>query len=243
MYQDQKVAVIIPAYNEAPSIGPVVREVMAMNYNGQRLVDKVIVCDNASTDDTAKLAAHHGAHVIFEPVLGYGRACQSALTQIEDADVVVFIDGDHSACANEIPLLLQAWASGADLVIGSRTKGICAKGALLPHQIFGNRLATTLTSLWWHQSVTDLGPFRAIDAEVLQTLNMQDLAYGWTMEMQAKALALNMQLVEVPVSTRKRIGTSKVSGTLRGTLGATLGILGMLVKVAWKYRTRRKSKL
>jgi len=236
MYRGKKIAAVVPAYNEAPSIGLVVRELVHLSADGARVFDKVVVCSNASTDATAQLAADAGAVVVHEQRPGYGRACLKALQETGDCDQVVFVDGDYSAHTQEVPSLLDALWSGVDLAIGARIASRREPGALEPQQIFGNQFATWLMRLIWRQPVTDLGPLRAIDVRTLQRLEMSEQTFGWTMEMQAKAFALALKVGEVPVSTRRRIGQSKVSGTLRGTIGATWGILSTLAKIAWLTR-------
>ncbi|MEM7099416.1 MAG: glycosyltransferase family 2 protein [Pseudomonadota bacterium] len=231
MYQGKKVAAIIPAFNEALSIGLVVGELVALDRNGVSVFDQVIVCDNASTDATAQIAADAGAMVVYEPKAGYGRACMRALAEVAPNSIVVFVDGDYSVLTDEIPSLLQKLSDTNTLIIGSRGNSGCEPGAMTPQQIFGNRLASWLMRKLWHRQTTDLGPLRALHMETLCVLDMQEPTYGWTMEMQAKALKSGLAVVEVPVSTRKRLGKSKVSGTWRGTFGAGWGILSTLGRV------------
>ena len=237
MYRDLSVAAVIPAYNEAPSIGQVVSELVRLQHDSIPVFDRVVVCDNASTDQTGPIAADSGAVVVREPLAGYGRACLKALEAVGDCDVVVFVDGDYSAHAEEIPLLLDECRAGRDLVIGARRADLTEPGALTPHQVLGNRLASALLRMAWRQPVTDLGPLRAVGVSALAQLQMADPTYGWTMEMQAKALAMGLSVAEVPVRTRRRIGVSKVSGTVRGTVGATWGILSTFAKLAWQHRS------
>ena len=221
-----RINVIIPAHNEARAIGLVLAEIPA------GLVEEVIVVDNNSTDDTSTAARAAGATVLHEARPGYGYACLAGMTyafgkpQSERPDIVVFLDGDHSDYPDQLPELLAPLLSGAaDMVIGSRALGVRERGALLPQQRFGNWLASRLLRLRYGGTVTDLGPFRAILAPTLLSLNMEDKTYGWTVEMQVKAARLGLRTVEVPVRYRKRIGTSKVSGTVRGTIGAGYKIL------------------
>ena len=221
-----RINVIIPAHNEAKAIGLVLAEIPA------GLVEEVIVVDNNSTDDTSKAARAAGATVLHEARPGYGYACLAGMTyafgkpQSAQPDIVVFLDGDHSDYPEQLPELLAPLLSGAaDMVIGSRALGVRERGALLPQQRFGNWLASRLLRLRYGGTVTDLGPFRAILAPALLSLNMEDKTYGWTVEMQVKAARLGLRTVEVPVRYRKRIGTSKVSGTVRGTIGAGYKIL------------------
>ena len=221
-----RINVIIPAHNEAKAIGLVLAEIPA------GLAEEVIVVDNNSTDDTSTAARAAGATVLHEARPGYGYACLAGMTyafgkpQYERPDIVVFLDGDHSDYPEQLPELLAPLLSGAaDMVIGSRALGVRERGALLPQQRFGNWLASRLLRLRYGGTVTDLGPFRAILAPALLSLNMEDKTYGWTVEMQVKAARLGLRTVEVPVRYRKRIGTSKVSGTVRGTIGAGYKIL------------------
>lgn len=240
MYHNKPVAALVPAFNEAAAIGAVVTDLLALRYADQPVFDRVIVCDNASTDDTAAQAAKAGATVVFEPRRGYGAACLRAIDAAEDAELLVFVDGDHSAYAADITALLAPLAAspGADLVIGSRTLGEAEAGALTPQQRWGNWLATRLISAIWRQPVTDLGPLRAIRTIALQNLNMTDPTFGWTVEMQTKAFMHNLVVTEVPVRTRVRIGTSKISGTLSGTIKAGYGILSTVAKYAWQQFNR-----
>ncbi len=221
-----RISVIIPAHNEANAIGLVLAEIPA------GLVQEVIVVDNNSTDATGPAARAGGATVLREPRPGYGYACLAGMAyafgqpQSEQPDIVVFLDGDHSDFPEQMPDLLAPLLQGtADMVIGSRALGVREKGSLLPQQRFGNWLAARLLRLRYGGTVTDLGPFRAILAPALLSLHMEDKTYGWTVEMQVKAARQGLRTVEVPVRYRKRIGTSKVSGTVRGTLGAGYKIL------------------
>jgi len=216
----------------------VVRELLATG-----LTDKIVVCDNASTDTTATAAQNAGAIVVSEAEKGYGAACLRAMAELTEVDCTVFVDGDHSVCATELPALLDAWLAGAQLVIGSRTLGKMAQGALTPHQRWGNRLASFLLTTLWSTTVTDLGPYRVIDTSTLQALKMQERTYGWTVEMQAKALAAGLTIAEVPVTSLRRIGVSKVSGTWRGSLGAAVGILSTIAKIGVPSLFTRKKPL
>lgn len=198
------------------------------------LIDNIVLCDNGSTDNTAAIARDCGAIVIEELEKGYGAACLAAMSVPLEKDIVVFVDGDHSVDPSELPTLLEPLYSGADLVIGSRTLGNCEFGALSIPQALGNQLASMLMRLLWRERVTDLGPFRAISNKVLNELNMQDRQFGWTVEMQVKAFQLKKRVVEVPVTTQKRIGKSKISGTVNGVIGAAKGILGTIAKLYWR---------
>ncbi|RZK62866.1 MAG: glycosyltransferase family 2 protein [Hymenobacter sp.] len=226
-----RIGVLIPAHNEGRAIGLVLGEIPA------GLVQEVVVVDNASTDDTAAAARAAGATVVAEPRAGYGRACLAGLAYYaaqpsgRSPEIIVFLDGDHSDFPAEMPALLAPLLSGAaELVIGSRALGERERGALLPQQRFGNWLAASLLRLRYGGTTTDLGPFRAIRADALTRLGMADTNYGWTVEMQVKAARLGLRVVEVPVRYRRRIGVSKVSGTVRGTLGAGYKILWTIFK-------------
>ncbi|MGI4873833.1 MAG: glycosyltransferase family 2 protein [Janthinobacterium lividum] len=226
-----RIGVLIPAHNEAQSIALVLSEIPA------GLVQEVVVVDNASTDHTAAAARAAGATVLAEPRPGYGQACLAGLAYYaaqppgQTPDILVFLDGDHSDFPEQMPELLAPLLSGAaELVIGSRALGVRERGALLPQQRFGNWLATRLLRLRYGGTHTDLGPFRAIRADALARLGMADTNYGWTVEMQIKAARQGLRVLEVPVRYRRRIGVSKVSGTVRGTLGAGYKILWTIFK-------------
>lgn len=234
MYQGQRVGVVIPALNEADSIGRVVDGLVSQcNVDGTRIVDSIVVCDNGSTDQTSARAADSGANVVFEPQKGYGRACLTAIERLlQDApDITIFIDGDDAFESEAIMGFLAEISSGADMVIGSRTKGICEEGSLSTTQIFGNRLATLLIRIFWGTSYSDLGPYRAIRSSALERLNMVDEAFGWTIEMQIKAIQHGLKITEIPVNSRKRIGESKISGTVVGVVRAGYGILSTILKL------------
>jgi len=207
-------------------------------HGSYQLVDQIIVGNNGSTDNTASIASARGAIVTDEPERGYGAACLAALAVPITKDIIVFVDADHSVIAEELPQLIDPLFESADLVIGSRTLGNTEKGALSVPQAFGNRLATFLIRLLWKVHTTDLGPFRAISKEALQKLHMSDRRFGWTVEMQIAAIQRSLVTVEVPVSTRQRIGKSKISGTVRGVFAAAHGILGTILRL---YRAGRNS--
>ena len=227
-----RVSVIIPTRNEALSIGRVLGDLPA------DLVTEVIVVDSNSTDDTREIAARWGARVIPEPRRGYGRACLTGLSAASSPDVIVFLDGDYSDRPAELPLLLAPLAEGrADITLGSRLAGARAKGALPWHAAFGNRLAAYLISKLFGQSITDLGPFRAARADVLRALALEELTYGWAVEIILKGAVQRFRIVEVPVSYHPRIGKSKISGTVKGTLGAAWFILSRIVR--YYFRRRR----
>jgi rSAM/selenodomain-associated transferase 2/rSAM/selenodomain-associated transferase 1 len=226
MRNAKKVAVVIPAFNEESAIGKVLAAIPAW-------VDDVVVVDNGSTDRTADIARECGARVIPESRRGYGYACLAGIASLDDPDVVVFLDGDYSDYPEEISLLMEPITRDqADMVIGSRTAGQRERGALTPQALLGNWLACTLIRLIWNVSYTDLGPFRAIRYSALKRLSMRDRTYGWTVEMQIKAARDGLRIREVPVSYRKRIGKSKVSGTVRGVVGAGFKIITTIMKAS-----------
>ena len=220
----KKIAVIIPAYNEAASIGHVLEAL-------PRFVSAVFVVNNNSSDNTAEAAKAKGATVLFEERKGYGYACLKAMEELakNPPDIVVFLDGDFSDFPEELPLLIDPiLTDNKQFVLGSRVKSLREQGALTPQQIFGNALACFLMRILYGGQFTDLGPFRAIEWSVLNGLEMQDKTYGWTVEMQLKILKRKIPYTEVPVHYRKRIGTSKVSGTLKGTFMAGYKILSWI---------------
>ena len=223
-----KVSVIIPALNEEASIGLVVQAV-------REHVPHVVVVDNGSTDDTAHVAREAGAVVVPQTERGYGAACLRGIEELalDPPDVVLFVDGDFSDHPDDVVDVLAPVVQGtADLVIGSRVSGTRERGSLTPQQVFGNWLATTLIRLRWGVAFTDLGPMRAIRWSTLVAMNMVDRNYGWTVEMQIKAARMKVRSVEVPVRYRRRIGTSKVSGTVKGTIMAGVIILKTIAQYA-----------
>ncbi len=221
--------VIIPAYNEADAIGLVLDEI------SEDLVRNIVVSNNNSTDNTGEVAKEHGAVVVFQPEPGYGNACLKAMDfiakQEQKPDIIVFLDGDHSDYPEQISEIVAPILDGkADLVIGSRALGKSESGSLTPQQIFGNWLATRMLKLFYGVRFTDLGPFRAISYSSLLEIEMEDKNYGWTVEMQIKAAKKKLRSMEVPVDYRVRIGESKVSGTIKGTIGAGYKIILTLFK-------------
>ena len=230
------VGVVVPARDEERNIGAVVADLLALRgAREDRVVDDFVVCDNGSTDATEKRALEAGARTVRQDTPGYGLACLTAIAELRPVDVVLFTDGDGSFAARQGLRLLEAIAAGADLAIGSRVPGRREPGALSVPQIAGNRLAGWLICLLWGAAVTDLGPYRAIRAEALRRIDMQDRAYGWTVEMQIKAIQHRLRVVEVPVDAlRRRFGRSKVGGTVRGVVGASAGILSMIVRLRWR---------
>jgi glycosyltransferase involved in cell wall biosynthesis len=224
----ERVAVVIPALDEEEAIGRVLAEIPP------GVADLVIVVDNGSRDRTAEVARVGGARVVHEPRRGYGQACLAGLATLQgEAELIVFLDADHSDFPAQIVDVLAPLREGrADLVIGSRTLGHRAPGAHPWHAVLGTRLCVTLMNVLVGTAATDLGPFRAITAQALGALDMRDRNYGWTVEMQVKACRLGLRVVEVPVDYRPRVGRSKVSGTVRGTVGAAVKILGTILRHA-----------
>jgi glycosyltransferase involved in cell wall biosynthesis len=224
-----RIAVVIPALDEEDAIGVVVREVP------RDLVGEIIVVDNGSIDRTGEVARAAGARVIREPTRGYGAACLTGAMAAQDADVLVFLDGDRSDDPSEMLTVLRPVLDGqADLVIGSRTAGLTEEGALTSTQRLGNRLVTWMVRLLYGLRLTDIGPFRAIRVETFRDLGMEHKTYGWPVEMIVKAAKKGYQVVNVPVSCRKRIGRSKVAGTVKGSLLAGYHLLSTTVRYAWR---------
>lgn len=224
-----RILVIIPAFNEEQSIGKVINDIPT------NLVNEIVVVNNNSSDGTAANAASAGATVINEVRRGYGYACLRGIQYAKDKkdlpDIIVFLDGDYSDYPEEMRALVRPIIKDdLDMVIGSRTTGNSEKGALLPQQVFGNALATSLIKLLYGVKFTDLGPFRAIKFDKLLQLNMTDTTYGWTVEMQVKAAKEKFKFSEVPVSYRRRIGVSKITGTVSGSIKAAYKILWTIFK-------------
>ncbi|MCH2196286.1 glycosyltransferase family 2 protein [Kordia sp.] len=226
------IKVIIPAYNEEDSIANVIQEI-------PKNVTEVIVVSNNSTDNTEANAKAAGATVLKEPRKGYGYACLKGMeyiaNQAEKPNILVFLDGDYSDYPEELTkIVAPIIEQDIDFVIGARVKSLREDGSMTPQQVFGNWLATFLMKLFFRARFTDLGPFRAIKYEKLLNLNMEDKTYGWTVEMQLKALKQKLSYIEVPVKYKKRIGVSKVSGTVKGTIFAGVKILGWIFKYSFK---------
>lgn len=222
--------VIIPAFNEENGVEMVVREIPG------DVVREVVVCNNASTDATARNAMKAGATVVEQSAKGYGNACLAGIDYLRKKqvhpDIVVFIDADYSDYPAELPSVIAPICHhGYDLVIGSRALGQLERGSMTPQQLFGNWLATALIKFIYKYEFTDLGPFRAVRWDRLMEMEMADRTYGWTVEMQVKAAKLGMKCTEVPVNYRRRIGKSKVSGTLKGTVLAGQKILWTIFKL------------
>jgi glycosyltransferase involved in cell wall biosynthesis len=226
-----RVSVIIPTHNEAQSISRVLADLPA------DIVTEVLVVDSNSTDGTPEIAAKMGARVLNEPRRGYGRACLTGLSGASSPDVVVFLDGDYSDRPDELPLLLAPIIEGrADITLGSRLGEQNVHGALPWHAAFGNRLAAGLIRFLYGVRISDLGPFRAGRANVLRRLELQENTYGWAVEIILKGALAGFRIVEVPVSYFPRIGKSKISGTLRGTVGAAWFILFLIVRYSFRRR-------
>ncbi len=231
MYKGNQVSVVIPALNEEKAIHIVVKKLLMLQQNNQAIIDEVVVCDNGSTDNTAEAAKNAGARVVFQKQTGYGVACLTAISALKTCDIVLFVDGDDSCDIEQALHLLAGIVNGDDLAIGSRTLGCIAPGALTKPQLFGNWLSSRLIYQLWKQQITDLGPFRAIRYQALKKLRMQDKTFGWTVEMQIKAIMLQLNMSEYPVDSKVRIGQSKISGTLSGSVKAGIGILSMIAKL------------
>jgi len=227
-----KIKVIIPAYNEQDSIANVINDI-------PEIVEEVIVVNNNSTDNTVAYAKNAGATVLTENNKGYGYACLKGMDYIanleDKPDIIVFLDGDYSDYPEELTKLIAPIINqDVDFVIGSRLKQLRESGSMTPQQVFGNWLATFLMSLFFGSKFTDLGPFRAIKYNKLLALNMEDKTYGWTVEMQLKALKQKLLYIEIPVRYKQRIGKSKVSGTVKGTIFAGFKILSWIFKYSIK---------
>lgn len=228
----EKIVVIIPAFNEEASIGKVIQEI-------PEIVSEIIVVSNNSTDNTAEVAKNAGATVLCESKKGYGYACLKGMDYIseksEKPSIIVFLDGDYSDYPAElIQIVAPIIEDDMDMVIGSRVKKWREKGSMTFPQRFGNWLATSLMKLFFNANFTDLGPFRAIKYEKLLQLKMQDKTYGWTVEMQLKAIKQKFSYIEVPVHYKNRIGVSKVSGTIKGAIFAGVKILTWIFKYSFK---------
>jgi glycosyltransferase involved in cell wall biosynthesis len=228
----ETIKVIIPAYNEETSIGKVIKDLPTF-------VNEIIVVNNNSTDATSKIALETGATVLSEPNPGYGNACLKGIDYIQQqktgTDIVVFLDGDYSDYPEELTkIVAPIIENNIDFVLGSRIKKFREKGAMQPQQIIGNWLATFLMRLFFKSKFTDLGPFRAIKFDTLIGLKMKDPTYGWTVEMQLKILKQRLSYEEIAVKYRNRIGVSKVSGTLKGSIFAGIKILTWIFKYSFK---------
>ncbi|SRR5690606_25122292 len=230
----RNIKVIIPAFNEEASIGKVIAEI-------PEIVSEIIVVNNNSTDATAEVAKNAGATVLFQPKAGYGNACLkgmeyiSRLDSAQRPDIIVFLDGDYSDYPEELTkIVAPIIEENIDFVVGARVNWLRETGSMTLPQRFGNQLATKLMKLFFNSKFTDLGPFRAIKYEKLLALNMEDKTYGWTVEMQLKALKKKYSYAEIPVKYRNRIGVSKVSGTVKGAIFAGIKILTWIFKYSFK---------
>jgi glycosyltransferase involved in cell wall biosynthesis len=227
-----RIAAVIPALNEAPSIGSVVGGLLAQQAVA---LDQIIVVDNGSTDETASIARAAGATVVVERRRGYGYACRAGILAAEDAEIVVLLDGDAADDPDDLPRVLAPLVNGrADLVVGSRALGAREPGSMTPHQVFGNWLAATLMRRLYGVAVTDLGPFRAIRRADLLGLEMREMTYGWSVEMMVKAARRGLRYAEVPVTYHRRIGVSKVAGTVSGSVRAGWCILSTTFRY-WRW--------
>ncbi len=227
-----QIKVIIPAYNEQDSIASVIKDIPT-------IVDEIIVISNNSTDNTEENAKNAGATVLKENRKGYGYACLKGMDYIADQknkpDIIVFLDGDYSDYPEQLTeIVAPIINNNIDFVIGARVKRLREHGSMTPQQVFGNWLATFLMKLFFGAKFTDLGPFRAIKYDKLLALNMEDKTYGWTVEMQLKALKQKFTYIEIPMKYRNRIGVSKVSGTVKGSIMAGVKILGWIFKYSFK---------
>ena len=232
-----RVSVIIPTHNEAQGIERVLADLP------RDLTTEVIVVDSNSSDGTPEIAARMGARVIREPSRGYGRACLTGLAAADSPDVIVFLDGDYSDRPSELPALLAPIIEGrADITLGSRLQTQRSAGALPWHQVLGNRLAASLIRLLYGLKISDLGPFRAARADVLQRLALEETTYGWAVEMILKGALIGCRVVEVPVSYYPRLGKSKISGTVKGTFGAAWFILSLIVRYHFRHRSAGTTK-
>ena len=228
----KNIVVIIPAYNEEKAIGHVINEI-------PKKVSEIIVISNRSTDNTVAVAQKAGATVLTEDKKGYGYACLKGLDYLskksQKPDIVVFLDGDYSDYPEELNLLIKPIIDhDIDFVLGARVPHLREKKSMTPQQVFGNWLATSLMSLFFNANFSDLGPFRAIQYQKLLALKMEDKTYGWTVEMQLKVLKQKMTYIEIPVRYKNRIGVSKVSGTIKGTIMAGIKIIGWIFKYTFK---------
>ena len=228
---ETNVSIVIPAKNEAKSLKLFLPKLRATYPDFE-----VILVNDGSTDDTSVICKETGVKEIKHPYSKGNGAAIKAGAREASRDIIVFMDADHAFYAHQAMDLIDGIAKGRDLVIGSRVLGKMQPGALTAPQKFGNQLASQLIQLIWREKVTDLGPFRAVSQKALDKLAMQDQTFGWTIEMQIKAFQYNLSVSEVAVDTRRRIGVSKISGTIKGTIGAGIGILGMIAKLWWNQK-------
>jgi len=228
-----RISVVIPTRNEAASVGRVLTDIP------RPPVTDVVVVDAESTDGTGAIAAANGARVVVEPRRGYGRACMTGIQQVSSSDVIVFLDGDYSDRPAELPRLVEPILAGrADIVIGSRLAGRREAGALPWHSIIGNRAAARLIRTLYGVPITDLGPFRAARGDVIRSLELRETSYGWAVELILRGALAGARIIEVPVSYHPRIGRSKITGTVRGSLGAAWCIFSRIFQYRWRYAMR-----
>lgn len=242
MYRGYRIGVVVPAYDEELSIGRVIADLYALcGCDGGALVDDLVVCNNASRDNTTGVAKAAGAHIVHEFRRGYGYACLRAIQALGSVDIVLFVDADQSVRLSETYDLLAAIVDGADVAIGSRVLGNAEPGSMTLPQRAGNALAAWLIRCLWGHPTTDLGPFRAIKWTALCELGMSNKTFGWTVEMQVKAIQAQMSIAEVPTSCRQRVGVSKISGTVSGVIGAGVGIIGTILKLYFTGEPRKST--
>jgi glycosyltransferase involved in cell wall biosynthesis len=229
----RRIAAVIPCLNEAPSVARVVERLKGQPYVA---LDRILVVDNGSTDGTGEIARRAGADVVREERRGYGYACRAGVVAADDADVIVLLDGDAADDPADLPRILEPLLDGrADLVVGSRALGTREPGSMTPQQVVGNRVAAWLMALLYRSRVSDLGPFRAIRRRDLLALDMREMTYGWSVEMMVKAARAGYRYHEVPVRYHRRIGVSKVGGTLKGSIWAGWCIVSTVLKYArWR---------
>ncbi len=233
-----RISVVIPTRNEAGSIGRVLKDIP------RPPVTDIVVVDSQSTDGTPAIAAANGARVVSEPRSGYGRACLTGIQQLSASDVIVFLDGDYSDRPAELPQLIEPILSGhADIVIGSRLAGHRERGALPWHSVAGNWLAARLIRRLYGVAITDLGPFRAARADLVRALDLRETGYGWAVELILRGALAGARIVEAPVSYHPRIGRSKITGTIRGSVGAAWCIFSRIFRYRWRDSTRQQRPL
>lgn len=242
MFNKLKIGAVVPAYNEQQSIYQVVEDLVNLIHEGKPVFDDIVVCDNGSTDSTAAYASKGGARVVREAQRGYGSACLAALAHLSPVDVIVFVDGDCSIVISDILQLILKINEGYDFVLGSREFNQAEKGALFLHQKIGNKFFVLLIRLLWGVSYRDLCPLRAVRSTALKALNMQDQTYGWTLEMQIKAILHRLKFCEVPISYRKRLGKSKISGNVKASLLVMSKMISLIFSMYLKTLFNRKVK-
>ncbi len=229
IHKAMKIIVIIPVLNEEKAIGKVINDIPTS------LTDEIIVVDNGSSDNTSLIAEKSGARLVFEKRKGYGSACLAGVRAAKNADVIVFVDGDYSDYPEDMGKIIQPILEDqADMVIGSRLLGQREKGALPVHSLFGNWLAAKLINYLYKVKITDLGPFRAIKNDVLKQLNLKEITYGFPVEMIVKAAKKKIRIREIPMRYRKRLGQSKITGTVKGSILSSYYILKIILKFSYR---------